>query len=129
MGSYEELVQQLRSDSAPAQHQAVAALSKLPLVAPRSWLSAAGAIPRLVQLMHSASTAAPLALAIRYLLQHFSTFCECGEIQDFAEAPDGVIPPLVIMLRRRDDAMRGSPGYERRQPAPAHGSRCHRSAR
>ena len=48
--------------------------------------------------MHSASTAAPLALAIRHLLQHFSTFCECGDIKDFGEAPDGVIPPLVIML-------------------------------
>ena len=62
MGSYEALVQQLHSGSPSEQHQAVAAL--LPLT-PHNWLSAVGAIPRLVLLMRHASTTMPQILVLR----------------------------------------------------------------
>ena len=103
MESYEALVQQLLSGSLSEQHQAVAALSVLPLT-PRNWLSAVGAVPHLVQLMmHSASTqtAMPQAQAARHLLQLISYYrCE-GRGSNNA-VPSGAIQPLVPLLRHAD---------------------------
>ena len=99
MGSYDVHIQQLHSGSQCAQQQAVAALSVLPLT-PRNWLSAVGAIPRLLQLLRSSSTPVPQALAIQDLLHHISNFHEGGGDET---APDGVIPLLMSMLLRRDD--------------------------
>ena len=98
MGSYEALVRQLCTGSPSEQHEAVAALLTLPLTPPK-WLSAVGAIPRLAQLRSSASTTPPQARAIWNLLQMTSDYHEGGG--DDA-APDGVIPPLVSLLRQDD---------------------------
>ena len=100
MSSYAALVQQLRSGSPSDQHQAVAALSALPLT-PQNWLSAAGAIPCLVQLLHCTSKASPRAWAIRCLLAVISDFVEGRGLE---VAPDGIFSPLVALLLRHDDA-------------------------
>ena len=101
--SCEALVQQLRSGSQSKQHQAVAALSVLPLT-PRTWLSAVGAIPHLVQLLHSTSTSEPRDLVILNLLQHISSPNQYLDARDMEAAPDGIIPPLVPLLLRHNDA-------------------------
>ena len=105
MVSYEALVQQLHSSSSSEQHRAVAALSRLPLTS-HNWLSAVGAIPRLVQLLNATSTALPQARAIRSLLRQISTYTEAyiGGSGSAATAPDGVIPPLVSLLQHHNDA-------------------------
>ena len=100
MGSYEALIQQLHSGPASQQLGAVAALSELPLT-PRNWLTAVGAIPRLIQLLHSASTKAPQARTIRCLLERIS---DCREGEGAPAAPYGVIAPLVSLLLCHDEA-------------------------
>ena len=97
MTSYEALIQQLRSNSPSEQHQAVIALSELPLT-PQNWLSAVGAIPRLVQMSHSASTTAPQLQAIQRFLQHIAASTADFEALVHLEAPDSVITPLVSLL-------------------------------
>ena len=92
------LVQQLLSGSLPEQHQAVAALSELPLT-PRNWLSAVGAIPRLVQLMHSNPPGVPQTQAARHLLQLISDYEGGGS---GCAAPSGIVPPLVPLLHHAD---------------------------
>ena len=101
MGSIDALIQQLHSGSISAQHEAVAELSMLQLT-PCSWLSAIGAIPRLVQLLRSTATATPRAASIRLLLRRIST--ESQYLGGLEAAPEGVIPPLVSMLLLHDDA-------------------------
>ena len=107
MAPYDALVQQLHSGSPSEQHQAVAALSVLPFT-PRNWLSAVGTIPCLVQLMHSASTTDPQVEAIWNLLQDISESRQYAEEEDASGlkvvAPDGLIPPLVLLLLHPDDA-------------------------
>ena len=98
MVSCKELVRQLGSGSPADQHQAVAALSALSLTR-RNWLSAVGAISRLVELLHSASTTEPRAPAIQHLLWHIAASCPCEEARGLTAAPDGIISPLVPLLR------------------------------
>ena len=100
MVSCKELVRQLGSGSPADQHQAVAALSALSLTR-RNWLSAVGAISRLVELLHSASTTAPQARTIRCLLERIS---DCREGEGALAAPYGVIAPLVSLLLCHDEA-------------------------
>ena len=97
MSSYEALLQQLHSGSPSAQHRATVAVSVLPLT-PQNWLSAVGVIPHLVQLLHSASTAAHQVQAIRRLLTHIVISTAHLDALVLLEAPDGVIPPLVSLL-------------------------------
>ena len=97
MVSCKALIQQLHSGSPSEQHQAVAALSMLPLTS-QNWLSAVGAIPRLVQLMSHASTTAPRAVAAQRALLHIATFQSYSGGGGDGGAPDGVIPPLVPLL-------------------------------
>ena len=78
-----------------------ALLPLLPLT-PHNWLSAVGAIPRLVQLMSHASTTAPQVFATQSLLRCISS--SNVYLMDGVEpAPDGIIPPLVSLLLRLDD--------------------------
>ena len=104
MVSYEVLVRRLLSGTLSEQHQAVAALLLLPLTS-RNWMSAVGAIPRLVQLLHSTSTTAPQIQAIHHLLNLIESstadviYGGGGDV-----APDGIIPPLISLLLRHDDA-------------------------
>ena len=105
MGSYEALVQQLHTGSLSEQHQAVAALLTLPLTT-ENWLPAVGSIPRLAQLLNAASTTVPRAAAVRYLLHHISNPGQCLEMRNVKPAPDGVILPLVSLLRHDDTDMR-----------------------
>ena len=97
MGSCEALVLQLLSGSPSEQHQAVAALSVLPLTS-KNWLSAVGAIPRLIQLLCSTSRNEPQARATRCLLEHITTSKAYLRGSGLEAAPDGVIPPLVSSL-------------------------------
>ena len=103
MASFEALIRQLLSGSPLEQHQAVAGLLLLPR-SPQYWVSAVGSIPHLVRLLHSTSTAAPQARAIRCLLQHI-VGCTGAYItnRDLKAAPDGLIPSLVSLLGRHDD--------------------------
>ena len=98
------LIQKLLSASSSAQPQFTPAPSVVPLT-PRTWLSAVGDIPRLVQLLDSASITQTRSLAIQQLLQHISNFHEegCGG----EAAPDGVIPPLVSMLQSHGNTFVG----------------------
>ena len=84
----ETLVRQLHSVSPSVQDQAVAALSALPLTS-RNWLSAAAAVPRLVEMLHSTSTAEPRASAIDNLLGQISSSIQDGRRLD--AAPDATI--------------------------------------
>ena len=103
MGSHcEALIQQLHTGSPAEQHQAVAALSLKPLTS-RGWLSAVGAIPCLLQLLHSTSTTDLQARAIQNLLQQHIALSEVYLTEHNEEAPDGVIPPLVVILRQEDE--------------------------
>ena len=97
MVSCKALVQQLHSGSLSQQHQAVAALSVLPLT-PQNWLSAVGAIPRLVQLFSHTSTTAPRVQAIQRSLLHIARCQSYSQGGGDGGAPDGVIPPLIPLL-------------------------------
>ena len=97
MVSCKALVQQLHSGSLSQQHQAVAALSTLPLTS-QNWLSAVAAIPRLIQLLSHASTTAPRAGAIQRSLLHIARCQSYSQGGGDGGAPDGVIPPLVPLL-------------------------------
>ena len=100
----EALIQQLHSGSLSKQRRAVAALSALPLTS-RNWMAAVGAIPRLAQLLHSASgTASPDQQAIQQLLHHVSNSSAYVEGGGREVAPDGVIPPLVSLLLHQHNA-------------------------
>ena len=98
------LIQKLLSASSSAQPQFTPTLSVVPLT-PRTWLSAVGDVPRLVQLLDSTSITQTRALAVQQLLQHISNYHEegCGG----EAAPDGVIPPLVSMLQSHGNAFVG----------------------
>ena len=82
----------------------MAALSVQPLT-PQNWLSAVGAIPRLVQLLHppSSTVAQARATSVRILLARISNYHE-GEGSE--AAPDGVIPPLSQLLHHDDAYVR-----------------------
>ena len=96
MGSNAALIQQLHSDSPSKQLEAITALSVLPLT-PQNWQSAVIAIPRLVQLLHSASTSSPHSQAIQRLIHLISNYHE-GSANDVAS----VFPHLVSLLRDDD---------------------------
>ena len=100
MASCEALIQKLHSGSPSEQLEAVIALTALPLT-PRNWLSAVGAVPRLVQLL-STSTSAPRTRALSHLLERIPY--PCLEGRNVEAAPAGIIPPLVTLLLRHDDA-------------------------
>ena len=101
MVSCEALVRQLHTGSPSKQRHAVVALLGMPMT-PRNWLSALGAVPRLVQLLDSASTSAPQVMNVRHLLHHIS-----GNYEGAGDnaVPDGVIPRPLVPLLRHDEAL------------------------
>ena len=102
----EALIRQLRSGSPSKQHQAVAALLSSKPLTSRDWLSAVGAVPHLLRLLHSPSTTDPQARAIQRFLQYnisaSTVYLRIGEHDE--AAPDDVIPALVAILRQDDVA-------------------------
>lgn len=73
---------------------------------PRTWLSAVGAVPCLVQLLHSTPAGTPRARTVRRFFQDIAActvYLDEGSSGHKA-ALDGVIPPLVSMLLHQDNA-------------------------